>query len=51
MATIKRIPDTYDVYVPTMTVHGNLNIIGNTTTVNSATINADDILMFTQLLT
>ena len=46
MATVKRIPDTYDVYVPTMTIHGNLNIVGNTTTINSATVNADDALIF-----
>lgn len=46
MATIKRIPDTYDVYVPTMTIHGNLNVIGNTSTINSAVINVDDVLMF-----
>ena len=46
MATVKNIPDTYDIYVPTMTVHGNLNIVGNTTTINSATVNADDLLMF-----
>jgi len=46
MATVKRIPDTYDVYVPTMTIHGNLNVVGNTTTINSATVNADDVLLF-----
>jgi len=46
MATIKNIPDSYTINVPTMTVNGNLNIIGNTTTINSATVNADDVLMF-----
>ena len=35
MATIKRIPDTYDVYVPTMTVHGNLNVVGVSTQIES----------------
>jgi hypothetical protein len=46
MATIKNIPDSYTINVPLMTVNGNLNITGNTTTINSATINVDDVLMF-----
>ena len=46
MATIKTIPDTYDIYVPTMTVHGNLNVVGNTTNINSTTIDVDNTLVF-----
>jgi hypothetical protein len=46
MATIKRIPDTYDIYVPEMTIHGNLNVSGTTTNINSTTIDVDNRLVF-----
>lgn len=46
MATIKRIPDTYDIYVPEMTIHGNLNVQGSTTNINSTTIDVDNRLVF-----
>jgi hypothetical protein len=51
MATIKNIPDTYDIYVPTMTIHGNLNVTGNTTNINSTTIDVDNTLIFNGNLT
>ena len=51
MATIKKITDTYDIYVPTMTVHGNLNVTGNTTNINSTTIDVDNTLIFNGNLT
>jgi hypothetical protein len=42
MATIKNIPDSYTINVPTMTVNGNLNITGNTTTFHSNNLSVDD---------
>jgi len=51
MATIKNIPDSYTINVPTMTINGNLNVTGNTTNVNSTTIDVDNTLIFNGNLT
>jgi len=45
MATIKNIPDSYTINVPTMTVNGNLNVVGTTTSINSATLDFTDLLV------
>lgn len=42
MSTIKNIPDSYKINVPTMTVNGNLIVLGNTTTIESQTLNVWD---------
>ena len=42
MATIKNIPDSYTINVPLMTVNGNVNITGNTTTIHSTNLTVDD---------
>lgn len=42
MATIKNIPDYYDIYVPDMTVHGNLNVTGNSTNVYTTNLSVED---------
>ena len=42
MATIKNIPESYTVNVPLMTVNGNLNVTGNTTTIHSTQMSVDD---------
>ena len=51
MATIKNIPDSYTINVPTMTVNGNLNVTGNVTNINSTTIDVDNTLTFNANLT
>ena len=51
MATIKNIPDSYDIYVPTMTVHGNLTVQGNVTNINSTILDVDNTLLFNGNLT
>jgi hypothetical protein len=42
MATIKNIPDSYTVNVPTMTVNGNLYITGNSTNIYSTNLTVED---------
>ena len=42
MATIKNIPDSYTINVPAMTINGNLNVLGNTTSIHSTQISVDD---------
>lgn len=42
MATVKNIPDSYTINVPLMTVNGNVNITGNTTTIHSTNLTVDD---------
>lgn len=51
MATIKNIPDSYTINVPTMTVNGNLNVVGNVTNINSTMIDVDNTLWFNANLT
>jgi len=51
MATIKNIPDSYTINVPTMTINGNLNILGNTNQVAVTTIDVDNTLIFNANLT
>lgn len=42
MATIKNIPDSYTVNVPSMTINGNLTVTGNTTNINSTNLTVND---------
>ena len=51
MATIKNIPDSYTINVPTMTVNGNLNVLGNTNQVAVTQIDVDNTLVFNANLT
>lgn len=51
MATIKNIPDSYTINVPTMTINGNLNILGNTSQVAVTQIDVDNTLVFNANLT
>lgn len=42
MALVKNISDSYDIYVPVMTVHGNLYITGNSTNIYSTNLVVND---------
>lgn len=42
MATVKNIPDSYTLNVPLVTISGNLNVLGNTTTIHSTQLTVDD---------
>ena len=46
MATIKNIPDSYTINVPTLTINGNLDVVGNVTNINSTNIDIDNRLIF-----
>jgi len=42
MASIKRVTGNYDIYANVLTIHGNLQVAGTTTTVNTEIINQDE---------
>jgi len=44
MASIKRVTGNYDIYANVLTIHGNLQVAGTTTTVNTEIINQDEII-------
>jgi hypothetical protein len=42
MATVKNITDSYTINTPLVTISGNLNVLGNTTTIRSTQLTVDD---------
>jgi len=44
MASTKRVTGNYDIYTDLLTIHGNLNVAGTTTTVNTEIVNQDEII-------
>jgi len=44
MASTKRVTGNYDIYTDLLTIHGNLNVAGTTTTVNTEIVTQDEII-------
>ena len=42
MASTKRVTGNYDIYTDLLTIHGNFNVAGTTSTVNSEIVNVDE---------